>query len=225
MLACVGRTAQSGPAPFADRQTAARALPYTPYVSLHPFRLALTGHAAPLSTVALSGCISLTLRGMRVRPCSRRNQDVEADPDPCPEHSIWWEIRGFGQSGTLSKPLAHCNDTGSMICAPFPFCVLPPSQIIRGGGVGVRPPGPAEPFEKLSVPAEPGQAPCGDGCLSCHSGPWEPSPLTRRAAGGCQNPGSQSCETRQSRAQRSCPPRSARGRVGGFVEHTPITVS
>lgn len=33
----------------------------------------------------------LTLRSMQVSPCSRRNQEVEADPDPWPEHAIWWE--------------------------------------------------------------------------------------------------------------------------------------
>ena len=133
----------------------ARVLPYMPYVSLHPFRLALTGHAAPLSTVALSGCISLTLRSMQVSPCSRRNQEVEADPDPWPEHAIWWETRGFGQSGILSKPLARCKDTGFMICAPFPFCVLPPSQIIRGGGVGARPPGATAACPVTQVPGSP----------------------------------------------------------------------
>lgn len=169
-----------------------RCLIHTPFVSLHPFRLALTGHAAPLSTVALSGCISLTLRSMQVSPCSRRNQEVEADPDPWPEHAIWWESRGFCQSGGR-RPELHPqqapgplqgHDPSRQIYAPFPFCVLPPSQIIRGGGVGARPPGPMGPFEKLSVPAEPGQAPWGDGCLSCHSGPREPSPLTQWAAGG-----------------------------------------
>ena len=117
-----------------------RCLIHTPFVSLHPFRLALTGHAAPLSTVALSGCISLTLRSMQVSPCSRRNQEVEADPDPWPEHAIWWESRGFCQSGGR-RPELHPqqapgplqgHDPSRQIYAPFPFCVLPPSQIIRG---------------------------------------------------------------------------------------------
>lgn len=76
-----------------------RTLPYTLDVSLHPFCLAVARHAASLSTLALSGCVSLTLRSRQVSPFLRRNLEVEADPDPCPEHSVWWETRGFCQSG------------------------------------------------------------------------------------------------------------------------------
>ena len=65
--------------------------------------------------------------------------------------------------------------------------------------MGARPPGPSEPFKKLSVLAEPGQASWGDGCLSCHSGPrdvrgpprqsvgrgpWPPGALTTDTVGG-----------------------------------------
>lgn len=164
-------------------------LPYMLYVSLHPFCLALAGHAASLSIpVALSGCVSLTLRSRQVSPFSRRSQEVEADPDPCPEHSVWWETRGFCQSGGRRPELQPQQAPGplpghriqadrSMTLSPS-MCFLHPRSSEEVGGA--RPPGPTELFEKLSVPAEPGQAPWGDGCLSCHSGPLQGAPQTER---------------------------------------------
>lgn len=145
MLACDGRTAVR--TCFFHRLTdSGWMLPYTLYVSPHTFCLALAGHAASLSIpVALSGCVSLTLRSRQVSPFSRRNQEVEANPIPAlntqsgGRHEASASVVGEGQSCSLSKPLALCKDTGSKrtdLCL-FPLLCgssIPDHQRRWGGG-------------------------------------------------------------------------------------------
>lgn len=220
-------------------------LPYMLYVSLHPFCLALAGHAASLSIpVALSGCVSLTLRSRQVSPFSRRSQEVEADPDPCPEHSVWWETRGFCQSGGRRPELQPQQAPGplpghriqadrSMTLSPSMCFLHPRSSEEVGGGPGplvlrnfsrsfqcrpsqARPPGvtAASPVTQVPCRGPPRQSVC--------RGPSPPGALTIDTAGGRGLteprrpvlPETAAGETEQSSAE---PPAPFRGRKSRWV--------
>ena len=133
-----------------------------------------------------------------------------------------WPVMGEQHSQDL---LLSQTDRQWLDAALYTLCVSagPLSRSFQCWLSQARPPGVTAASPVTQVPRMCRGPP--DRACATTPGPQEPSPLIRWAAGAWQNPGSQCCprrrQMRQSRAQRSRQPRSAGGRVGGFVEHTP----
>lgn len=104
-------------------------------VSAPPLPSARWARRVPLSTVASSrpGLPEGACRSIHaLYGTSLRDQEVEADPDPCPENSQSDGRRTEFHPQQASGPLQGLRIQGEKSYTSFPFCVFSSYEIIKG---------------------------------------------------------------------------------------------